>query len=128
MVDSRHLATSWRPYTLRWPFLVTLIIFSLTLIIAVQLLHNQSRRNGGLIFAPNIANLPLSATFQYQHLPTIVFVLYSMIWSWIDLDVRRIEPFYQLSKPNGAKGSESMLLQYPVDIVISVPIRAAQLG
>jgi Protein of unknown function (DUF3433) len=107
---------------------MTLIGLSVLLIISIQLLLNKSRRDGGLVFAVNIASLPLSSTFQYQHLPTIIFVIYSIIWTWVDLDVRRLEPFYQLSKQAGGKGADTMLLHYPADFIVSVPMRAAKVG
>jgi Protein of unknown function (DUF3433) len=105
-----------------------IMIFSVALIIGIELLHEKSRRHGGLLFDPDINGLPARLTFQYLHLPTIIFVIYSLLWTWIDLDVRRIEPFYQLSKPGGAKGSESVLLNYPVDFIVEVPFKAARFG
>jgi hypothetical protein len=128
MSDRSWLGSSWRPYTLRWHFLLILIGISLLLIIAIQLLLSKSRREQGLIFTASVANLPLSSTFQYLHLPTIVFAIYGLIWTWVDLDVRRLEPFHQLSKPEGGKGSDTMLLHYSDDFIASVPIKAARFG
>ena len=50
-----------------------------------------------------------------------------MIWSWIDLDVKRLEAFFLLSKPEGSSGKDSILLSYPVDFLAFVPIKAAKL-
>jgi hypothetical protein len=120
------LDLGWRPVTLRWFFLGTIAIISGALFAVIQSLHSKSQSNNGLLFAASINDLPWTSTFCYTHLPTIIFVLYSLLWIWVDLDIRRLEPFFQLSKPNGAKGSDSLLLTYPVDFVLEVPYKAAR--
>ncbi|KAI9779104.1 MAG: hypothetical protein M1835_004766 [Candelina submexicana] len=49
-----------------------------------------------------------------------------MLWSWIDLDAKRLEPYFQLSKPEGASASDSILLHYPFDFIAFVPLKAAR--
>lgn len=49
-----------------------------------------------------------------------------MLWSWVDLDVKRLEPWYQLSSSNGASAYESLLLHYPVDFLAVVPFQSAK--
>jgi len=44
--------------------------------------------------------------------------------SWVDLDAKRLEPWFQLSKDAGAKASDSLLLQYPFDFLPIIPILA----
>ncbi|KAL8801402.1 MAG: hypothetical protein Q9182_004466 [Xanthomendoza sp. 2 TL-2023] len=63
-------------------------------------------------------------SFGYLYLPTIIAILYSILWSWIDLDTKRLEPFFQLSRPGGANAADSILLHYPFDFVAYAPIRA----
>ena len=90
----------------------------------LQYLLLKSQRDNGLIFAEDLTKLPLSRSFSYLYLPTIIAVIYGFAWTWIDLDVRRIEPFYQLARDGGAAAAESMLLTYPVDFLASVPFKA----
>ena len=78
------------------------------------------------MLAKNGGYLGPGQEFTYLYLPTIIAVIGSMIWSWIDLDVKRLESFFQLSKPDGALGSDSVLLSYPVDFLAFVPITAAR--
>jgi hypothetical protein len=87
-------------------------------------LLGRSKRDGGIMFAPRISDLPLSKTFMYQYFPTIVAVVYSIWWAWIDLETKRLEPYYQLSKDEGALGKDSLLLHYPFDFIPLVPITA----
>ncbi|KAF2437075.1 hypothetical protein EJ08DRAFT_623554 [Tothia fuscella] len=119
---------NWKPPSLHFAFLTSLILVSIALVITLQLLLMRSTRDDGLLFAPNINDLPLSATFQYLYLPTIITVVYGFVWTWIDLDIRRLEPYYQLSKSGGALGERSLLLHYPVDFLASVPFRALKYG
>ncbi|CAD0098131.1 unnamed protein product, partial [Aureobasidium mustum] len=81
---------------------------------------------GGVIFAPSINDLPLSRTFGYLYAPTIIAVVYGLLWSWIDLDIKRMEPYYQLCNTRGALAEDSLLLQYPFDFVALIPFQAAR--
>jgi hypothetical protein len=94
------------------------------LIAVLQFLLHKSQTQSGVIFAPRISELPLSRTFLYQYFPTILAVVFSMYWAWIDLETKRLEPYYQLSKKNGALGKDSLLLQYPFDFNPLVPFKA----
>lgn len=53
--------------------------------------------------------------------PTLVAVLYGLIWATIDHDVKRLEPYFQLSKPAGATAENSLLLFYPYMLHVWVP-------
>ncbi|KAM0723685.1 hypothetical protein Q7P37_000673 [Cladosporium fusiforme] len=111
----------WKPRTLRRPFLLSVTCITLGLLALVQALVIIDQRNDGLIFAPRISESGTLKTFVHQYLPTTIAVLYGLLWSWIDLDVRRIEPYRQLSKPGGATGRNSLLLHYPYDFLGFVP-------
>lgn len=106
--------------------LIPTILFTSGIIILLGLLLWKTRQNGGILFADNIDDLPTGYSFMYLYLPTLLAVMYSTLWSWIDLDVKRLEPFFQLSKSSGAAAADSLLLHYPVDFLAAVPIRAAK--
>jgi len=112
------------PITLTAPFLLSVILIAIGLIVLVVWLLRESNADQGILFAPNINDLPLRKSFLYLYLPTLVSVIYSFLWTWIDLDVKRLEPFFQLPKPGGASAENSILLHYPFDILAMVPIKA----
>jgi hypothetical protein len=85
---------------------------------------NKSIANDGIIFATNISDIPLRRSFAYLYLPTVCAVIFSIYCAWIDLDAKRFEPYYQLAKPNGALGKDSLLLHYPFDFIPIVPFIA----
>ncbi|KAK4501567.1 hypothetical protein PRZ48_007376 [Zasmidium cellare] len=114
----------WRPITLRKTYLGALILTTIGLIAIVQWLLYISRRDQGIIFAENVSELPLRRSFCYLCLPTIVSVVYGFLWTWVDLDVKRLEPWFQLSREGGATGRYSVLLNYPLEFLVNVPFIA----
>ncbi len=116
----------WKPFTLRNFGLGSLLAFTVLLLVVVEAFRQISRRNGGILFADGLDNLSGAQTFAYLYLPTIIAVIYSIAWAWVDLDVKRIEPYFQLSKAEGPIASSSMLLSYSHDFPPFVPIKATR--
>jgi hypothetical protein len=116
----------WKLPALRSPILIVTIILCWAIIAILQVFLAQSQRDGGVIFAARIVELPLRQRFSYLYLPTIIAVVFSIYWAWIDLETKRMEPYYQLSKKDGALGKDSLLLAYPFDFMPLVPIKAAK--
>jgi hypothetical protein len=114
----------WRPPALRESVLAFLGLTSLGFAAVIQYLTIKSGQNQGLLFDPDIKDLPLSTSFSYNYLPTLVSTLYAFIWSWIEIDAKRLEPFYRLLQKQGALGRDSLLLHYPVDFLATVPFNS----
>ena len=108
--------------TLKAPLLMSFVAITLCLIILLEYLSRTSRQKGGIAFAEG--EFSGVTTFAYLYLPTIIAVIYSLVYSWIDLDAKRLEPYLQMSKPQGAKPKDSIFLHYPFDFVAFVPYRA----
>jgi hypothetical protein len=117
----------WKPWTLNSVTLVSIAIFTGGLAIVLGILQWQNARYGALFFAPTVDGFSFSENFLYRYLPTIIIVSYGLAWSWIDLDIKRLEPWFQLAHAEGASAEESLLLQYPVDFLPLVPFKAAKL-
>ncbi|KJX99536.1 hypothetical protein TI39_contig354g00082 [Zymoseptoria brevis] len=126
--DTAKPAKPWRPVTLRWPYLSVLILITVGLIATIQWLLYVSNRDQGIIFAKDINDLPLRRSFSYMYLPTIISVVYSFLWTWVDLDIKRLEPWFQLSKDGGASGANSVLLSYPSEFLVTLPFTAFKRG
>lgn len=92
-------------------------------------MNQLSKAGQGLFFLRNTGtgseNLPAAQSVLFNYLPTAVTVVFGMIWVVIDLDVKRLEPFFQLSMPEGANSRDSLLMAYPFDFLPLVPIYAA---
>ena len=117
---------SWKPSAFQAWVLASAALVCWMLIGILQFLLNRSQHDGGIIFSSDTSNLPLSQSFSYLYLPTILAILFSIFWNWIDLQVKRLEPYHQLSKPEGSLGKNSLLLQYPLDFIPCVPISAVK--
>ena len=118
---------SWRPATLRTPVLVSVVAVSIILIILLEYVSLQSSRYGYITYSGLDGDFAPIQSFSFLYLPTTLAVLYSLLWSWIDLDAKRLEPYFQLAKSCGASAERSLLLHYPVDFLAFVPIKAVKL-
>ncbi|KAF5660459.1 hypothetical protein FHETE_9001 [Fusarium heterosporum] len=124
--DGCDRTRGWKPTSLSTPILLAVIALTLLLAIAVETIAQRSASQGGLALSPTLNDMPEYAKFSYLYVPTIIAVLYSMIWSWIDLDVKRMQPWFELSKRKGATAENSLFLDYQYEFVGSVPFKAAK--
>ncbi|KFY15096.1 hypothetical protein V492_02234 [Pseudogymnoascus sp. VKM F-4246] len=129
--DSSTERKLWKPATLRFPVLGSIFTVTVLMIIVLETLAyisvgKNNSNGGGLAFAATVDDISTIATVSYLYLPTVIAVLYGMVWNWVDLDSKRLEAWFQLSKPEGASAEDSLLLQYPFDFLPFVPIRAAR--
>ena len=92
------------------------------LIFILEFLSRRSQRDGGIAFTEG--SFTSTTNFGYLYLPTLVSVCYSMLWSWVDLDVKRLEPYFQMSRDKGVTAENSIYLHYPFEFVGWSPLRA----
>ncbi|CZT49573.1 uncharacterized protein RSE6_10441 [Rhynchosporium secalis] len=125
----------WMPTTLRVPVLGSFVLVSLAIIVILEVLCSISSRpsnGGGLAFAPRVDDISTGVTFGYYEAEFDMEVKYLCtplldgidFGSWVDLDTKRLEPWFQMSKPAGATADDSLLLQYPFDFLPFIPITA----
>lgn len=112
----------WKPHTLRPPLLSAVTICLLCLIALLEYLSRVSQSQGALV--TGCKGFSTGTTFMYLYMPTIFAVFLSLLWSWIDLDAKRLEPFFQMSKPEGASRENSLDLHYPFDFIALAPLKA----
>ncbi|KAH7135259.1 hypothetical protein B0J11DRAFT_575858 [Dendryphion nanum] len=124
--DAARRTSPWKPSAFRLRIHIISIFVCSILITSLQVLLTGSQRNAGIIFWPTGTEILFSQSFLFLHLPTIIALLFSIFWSWVDLQVKRLEPYYQLSKDGGSSAKDSLLLCYPFDFLPFVPINAAR--
>lgn len=110
---------------MRPPVLVFFILVSLTLVAVIEYLAQESHKQGGLFLAPN-ANEPSTGIIATRYVPTVVAVVYSLAWTWIDLDIRRIQPWLEMSRRDGGTAEATLLLDYPFEFLAFLPFSAAK--
>ncbi|KAF1842120.1 uncharacterized protein K460DRAFT_380058 [Cucurbitaria berberidis CBS 394.84] len=121
---------AWRPFTMGWPWIFLLIVVALSLAGLQEFLCQVSMKRvrddpeGGLVQFKKAGDLTVTAYFTWQYAPIIFFVLYGILWQMTDFEVKRLEPFYQLSKKTGATAGESLNMDYLTFMSWLVPLRA----
>jgi hypothetical protein len=58
------------------------------------------------------------------YLPILVALIYASFWGVIDANVRRMEPFYQLARPEGAFAKDTLTFSYFSCNAFTTPIHA----
>lgn len=101
---------NWKPFSMRWPYLSALIIISVILAAAQEYLL----RKGVLYRFETAQALSTWNYFTFKYLPTLVAVTFGVFWQVTDFEVKRLEAYYQLSKPGGALAAESINVSYTI--------------
>jgi hypothetical protein len=106
-VSSSQFLSAWLSwYTKNSPKNVAQAIPSTTIFL------NASIFKSGLLTFTTVSSIPPFYYFLWVYLPTIVFVLYGLLWETIDAEIKRVEPFYQASRPQGSLAKHSIFAEY----------------
>jgi len=117
----------WKPTSLKSYFLAGTLLYALTLLCFTSFLHFRDYKYGAVLFADTGEALSNEQDFLVRYLPIMLMVLYGMLISVVDLDIKRLEPWYQLSQPISAiRGLPPLLCRYDTDFVLTVARRALQ--
>lgn len=108
--------------------LIPLALWTFALAGVIEFLAQKSLREGGLSLSRSVDDISASTEFLYAFFPTIVAVLYSILWNWVDLDVKRMQPWLELSKDGGVPALEALNLDYPYGFIALVPFKATKRG
>jgi hypothetical protein len=104
------------------------LLITVALIALIEYINKISIEEKALFFAERAEDFPMGVVFCYRYLPQMIVVALGVGWAAVDLDVKRLEPYFQLSKPEGATASNSIFLHYPFDFIAFVPVNAARRG
>lgn len=121
---------NWKPHSMRWPYLTALITVSIALAVAQEILYQKSRSlasqdpPSGLFQFTDAQDLSTWDYFSFKYLPTMIAVIYGILWQVTDYEVKRLEPFHRLSKEGGALAAESINVDYITIFNIFRPLRA----
>ncbi|KAF2678416.1 hypothetical protein K458DRAFT_317018 [Lentithecium fluviatile CBS 122367] len=122
---------SWRPFSMGWPWLSFLVFIALVLAALQEFLCQLSMKRarddpeeGGLLSFTKPSELSVVEYFTWKYAPVLFFVIYGIMWQITDFEVKRLEPYYQLSKKSGATAAESINMDYLTFMSWLVPLRA----
>lgn len=117
------------PWFLRDTFVILWAIAGTVFLVAlfvISFLPSTAIRNG---FGASVKVIPDSsgfsaANFLYSFIPSIIGLLLYIFFQPFDMAMRKLQPWADLSSPNGAPASESLLLEYTALLPISCTIAA----
>lgn len=72
-------------------------------------------------------NLSVATNFVYNYLPTIISLFFGFLAAILHHDSMRMEPWFQMSREEGATAKDSLLLDYPYLFPLVVPFEAVRL-
>lgn len=125
-VKSNH---NWRPWPVRVPFLFFFILVCAGLYVSIEFLIGYCSPNGcPVLGGASRAHVPTGASIVYNFSPTVVGICFGLLWSVAQHDYMRMEPWFQMSRPDGATAKDSLLVEYPYLFPLIVPLRAAKRG
>lgn len=116
---------SWSPVSFQRSVLVCTTIATFLLLGSTILLHITDSRDGAVFESTGSDGLSFGQLFLVRYLPTILLVMYGTWISMLDLDVKRFEPWFQLSEPSRDPRDSPLLCRYDTDFVLTVLARAA---
>lgn len=125
-VETFYPNPNWKPFSMRWPYLLMLVLLSFALAGAMEVLYQSSARSkaGGLINFKTAADISPIEYFSIKFLPTLIAVIYGVLWQITDFEVKRLEAYYQLSKEGGATANESLNVDYITSYSFLQPLEA----
>jgi hypothetical protein len=112
------------------PWLSMLIFIALALaglqefLCQLSLKRIEADENGGLLIFEKPGDLSTMNFFTWKYAPIMTFVFYGILWQMSDFEVKRLEPYYQLSKKTGATAAESLNMDYLTFMSWLVPLWA----
>jgi Protein of unknown function (DUF3433) len=127
-IHSPFFRYRWTPWFLRDSAVVAWIVAALVLYLAFLVVSfvNQAVARG---FLPRIPTLTDSrgfsaSNFLFSFLPALLGMVLFLAWQPIDTYFRAIQPFANLSDPQGATAERSLLLAYPSCFPIQITLLA----
>ncbi len=110
-VEVFYPQANWKPFSMRWPYLMVLSIVSIILAAAQEYILQKSEKQPLYRFQ-SAADLKTWDYFCFKYLPTLIAVSFGVLWQITDFEVKRLEAYYQLSKKGGALAAESINVDY----------------
>ncbi|KIW93900.1 uncharacterized protein Z519_05215 [Cladophialophora bantiana CBS 173.52] len=122
---------NWKPWSMRSWYICSLAVLALGLAGFQEYLCQRSfksvREKSGILAFDAVAEISTWDFFAWKYLPTMIAIVYAVLFSIMDFDIRRLEPFYQLSRPRGASAAASLNLDHLTMFQYFVPFKAFRL-
>lgn len=123
---------NWKPFSMRTGFLIFLLLLSLILLVGAEVLYQFSDRGllrddkkPGILTFKVVDDLDIVQFAMWKYMPTVVGVIYGILWKITDTEIKRAEPYFQLSHgARGAMAASTLNIEYQTFWSLLVPIAA----
>lgn len=134
MVDPSKIP-NWKPGTMSTLYLSILLILALGGLGLIEFLiwfaakqgreANPPTRPFLLRFKDIEKEVDVATYSVWKYLPTLVAVIYGVLWELTDAQVKRVEPYFQLSRlPRGSLAESSLNVEYLTFWAVLTPLQA----
>lgn len=108
----------------------TVIIFALFIAFVVVSFVNDAIQSGFIPRLPTLASTEgfSASNFLYSFIPAFIGTFLFLAWQPIDIYFRALQPFMEMSSPEGATAEKSLLLSYASHLPFEVTISALLAG
>ena len=117
----------WRPLPMRPWYLILLICIAIAFVgVAEHLVQASGPQNTGqgLISFTTPNQINDGVWFVWKYLGEILLTSYGVMFQATDFEVRRLEPYYQMSQSTGSIASESLNMDYLTFWSYLIPFKA----
>ncbi|KAE8350306.1 hypothetical protein BDV28DRAFT_43166 [Aspergillus coremiiformis] len=125
--ESPSQSQGWRPFTLRPIYLTFLACLMFLMALILEGMRRYTNWYGGLVFMETTEEVSDLQSFAYNYLPIIVALILLTLWSLVDFDVLRLEPYFQLARPEGVPASV-LFINYNFGQTFITPFLSAKRG
>lgn len=101
-------APNWRPAVLCIPYLLLLATISLGLGATQESILRRSQQKNKLMEFESLNDISVPKYFLWRYFPTMVMVFYGVAYQMVDIEAKRVEPWYRLAQKNGATVTQSL--------------------
>lgn len=115
---------NWRPLPMQPWYLVLLISIAITFAAVAEYLVQKSQNTPLLKFVDPEKDVSAGDWFVWKYLGEMLLVSYGVMFQATDFEVRRLEPYYQMSQPSGSKAEESLNMDYLTFWSYLIPFKA----
>lgn len=131
-IHSPAVRYRWTPWFLQDTFLIAWIATAIVLLVAfivVSFVRHAVRDGFVPLLTSSTNSLGFSpADFLYSFIPSLIGLIFFLLWQSIDMYFRALQPFSNLANPRGTSAAESVLLNYTSCSPVAVTVKAAAAG
>ena len=115
---------NWRPLPMQPWYLLLLISIAVVFAAVSEYLVQKGKNPPYLIQFQNADEVPLGIWFVWKYLGEMLLVTYGVMHQATDFEVRRLEPYYQMSQPSGSLAEASLNMDYLTFWSYLIPFKA----